>query len=57
MSLPVTFYLPHTNPEAQGISSTEIADFVATAEKMIYSLHSFILMRHGSVAAEGWCYP
>jgi hypothetical protein len=57
MSLPVTIYLPHTNPEAQGISSAEIADFVAIAEKTIYSLHSFILMRHGSVAAEGWCYP
>lgn len=53
----LSFYLPHSAPEAQGISSAAIADFVATAEKTINSLHSFILLRHGSMVAEGWWHP
>ena len=55
--MPETLYLPHSTPEAQGISSAAIADFVATAEKTINSLHSFMLLCHGSVVAEGWWHP
>ncbi len=49
--------LPHTDPETQGISSSAIADFVAGAEKSIQYLHSFMLLRHATVVAEGWWYP
>ena len=50
-------HLPRSTPEAQGISSAAINDFVATAEKTIHSIHSFMLLRKGSVVAEGWWYP
>jgi CubicO group peptidase (beta-lactamase class C family) len=48
--------LPRTTPEAQGISSPAICDFVAAADK-INTLHSFMLVRHGCVIAEGWWKP
>jgi len=57
MSMSAAFKLPHSTPDAQGISSVAIADFVATVEKTINSLHSFMLLRHGIVVAEGWWYP
>ena len=55
--MPKTFSLPHTTPEEQGISSVAIADFVAIVEKTNIGLHSFMLLCHGSVVAEGWWYP
>ena len=48
--------LARSAPEAQGISSGAIRVFVQAAEK-IHDLHSFMLVRHGVVAAEGWWYP
>ena len=49
--------LPRSTPEAQGISSSAILDFIETADKKINSLHSFMLVRHGNVVAEGWWSP
>jgi CubicO group peptidase (beta-lactamase class C family) len=48
--------LPRSMPEAQGISSQAVVDFVAAADK-INTLHSFMLVRHGQVIAEGWWKP
>src|SRR5258707_13087509 len=48
--------LPRSTPEAQGVSSQAIRDFVASADK-INTLHSFMLVRHGQVIAEGWWKP
>ena len=48
--------LPRSTPEAQGISSRAIQDFVSTVDK-IDTLHSFMLVRHGHVIAEGWWKP
>jgi CubicO group peptidase (beta-lactamase class C family) len=48
--------LRRSTPEAQGISSEAIQDFVAAADK-INTLHSFMLVRHGRVVAEGWWKP
>jgi CubicO group peptidase (beta-lactamase class C family) len=45
--------LHRATPESQGIPSTAIAAFLARAE----NLHSFMLLRHGRVVAEGWWYP
>src|SRR2546430_15460960 len=45
--------LPRSTPEAQGVSSEAIQDFVSTVDK-INTLHSFMLVRHGQVVAEGW---
>jgi CubicO group peptidase (beta-lactamase class C family) len=55
--MPVNFQFPRSTPEDQGIPSGAIADFVATAEQTIHSLHSFMLLRYGSVVAEGWWHP
>ena len=49
--------LPRSAPEAQGIPSAAIAAFVAAVEKKIKYLHSFMLLRHGSVVAAGWWRP
>jgi CubicO group peptidase (beta-lactamase class C family) len=48
--------LPRSTPEAQGVSSQAIRDFVAAADK-INTLHSFMIVRHGQVIAEGWWKP
>jgi len=48
--------LPRSTPEAQGISSQAIRDFVEAADK-INTLHSFMLLRHGHVVAAGWWKP
>jgi CubicO group peptidase (beta-lactamase class C family) len=49
--------LPRSTPEAQGIASSAILNFVKTVEQQIDALHSFMLLRHGQVVAEGWWSP
>ena len=48
--------LPRSTPEAQGISSEAILQFVEAADK-INTLHSFMIVRHGQVIAEAWWKP
>ncbi|HEV2328626.1 MAG TPA: serine hydrolase [Verrucomicrobiae bacterium] len=48
--------LPRSTPEAQGISSEAIVQFVQAADK-INTLHSFMLVRHGYVIANAWWKP
>ncbi len=49
--------LPRSNPEAQGIASAAVRDFIESAEQQINTLHSFMLVRHGHVIAEAWWKP
>jgi len=49
--------LPRTWPEQQGIASAAILQFVEALESQIHEVHSFMLLRHGSVVAEGWWSP
>ncbi len=49
--------LQRTTPEAQGIASSAILRFVQAVEGQIHELHSFMLLRHGAVVAEGWWSP
>ncbi|TFD34159.1 serine hydrolase domain-containing protein [Cryobacterium cryoconiti] len=49
--------LPRSTPEAEGISSAAIVDFIAAAEEQLESLHSLMVVRHGRVVAEGWWSP
>lgn len=49
--------LPRGTPEAQGIASAAILDFIETADRQINSLHSFMLVRNGQVVAEAWWAP
>jgi CubicO group peptidase (beta-lactamase class C family) len=48
--------LPRSTPEAQGISSKAVVDFVAAMDK-INTPHSFMILRHGQVIAEAWWSP
>ena len=49
--------LPRSSPEAQGVSSAAVLAFVEAADKKIDGMHSFMLVRHGHVVAEGWWQP
>jgi len=49
--------LPRSSPERQGISSSAILAFVERADSEIDAMHSFMLVRHGHVVAEGWWSP
>jgi CubicO group peptidase (beta-lactamase class C family) len=51
------FRFPRSTPEAQGIPSSAILDFIDAAEAGVPDLHSFMLLRHGAVVAEGWWAP
>ena len=49
--------LPRSAPEAQGVSSSAILDFIEAADRDIDAMHGFLLVRHGHVVAEGWWRP
>ncbi len=44
-------------PEEQGVSSAGVRKFVAEVDQKIQEMHSFMLLRHGAVVAEGWWAP
>ncbi|KAA2245757.1 serine hydrolase [Chitinophaga agrisoli] len=50
-------FFPHASPESQGVSSKGILAFVEAANASGISWHSFMLLRHGKVVAEGWWNP
>src|SRR5262245_3822919 len=49
--------LPRATPESQGVSSAAVRAFVEAADRQITTMHSFMLVRHGHVVAEGWWKP
>lgn len=49
--------LRHSTPEKEGVSSKAIAEFLDAASASKTEFHSFILLRHGKVIAEGWWNP
>ena len=52
--------LPRSTPEAEGLSSEAIIKFIDAADAARDSsieLHSFMIVRHGKVLAEGWWSP
>jgi hypothetical protein len=49
--------LPRTTPEAEGISSRAVIDFLKAAEESRNEFHSFMMLRHGKVVAECWWAP
>lgn len=44
-------------PESQGVSSAGISKFIEAANSSGLQWHSFMLLRHGNVIAEGWWKP
>ena len=49
--------LPRSTPEAEGVSSQGIIRFLDAAKSGNNELHSFMVLRHGKVVAEGWWNP
>lgn len=51
--------LPRSTPEAQGVPTQAILDFLHAADTgdVNQQLHSFMLLRHGHVIAERWWHP
>ncbi|MCL6446290.1 MAG: beta-lactamase family protein, partial [Alicyclobacillus sp.] len=49
--------LPRSTPAAQGIDARGIHAFLDACEASDLMLHSFMLLRHGTVVAEGWWKP
>jgi CubicO group peptidase (beta-lactamase class C family) len=49
--------LPRSSPEAQGVASEGIRAFLEAANEKVDTMHSFMLLRHGQVIAEGWWKP
>src|ERR1044071_6781672 len=48
--------LPRSTPEAQGVSSAAMQEFVNALDQ-IDGMHSVMVVRRGSVIAEGWWAP
>jgi CubicO group peptidase (beta-lactamase class C family) len=49
--------LPRSAPEAQGVPSAAMSDFVSALDRQIDGMHSVMVVRHGQVIAEGWWAP
>ncbi|WP_036746915.1 serine hydrolase domain-containing protein [Paenibacillus sp. UNC451MF] len=46
------YVLPRSRPESVGVSPSAVMDFLEAADSTQMGLHSFMLLRHGQVAAE-----
>jgi CubicO group peptidase (beta-lactamase class C family) len=49
--------LQRSTPEAEGVASAGIIEFLDSANKSKTEFHSFMCLRHGKVIAEGWWNP
>ena len=49
--------LPRSSPEAEGVDSAQVRAFVEAVDQKVDTMHSFMLVRHGKVVAEGWWKP
>jgi CubicO group peptidase (beta-lactamase class C family) len=49
--------LRRSEPEAQGVASAGILDFINAVESARLNLHSYMVVRHGCVVAGGWWAP
>jgi CubicO group peptidase (beta-lactamase class C family) len=53
---PKSFAFPRSTPEAQGVSSKAVLEFVEALDR-IDAMNSVMIVRHGKVIAEGWWAP
>ena len=49
--------LPRSTPAAQGVAAGGIAAFLDALAARALEVHSFMLLRHGQIVAEGWWQP
>jgi CubicO group peptidase (beta-lactamase class C family) len=55
--LKTAYQFEQCTPEAEGIPATAIKAFVDEVEESGQELHSFMLLRHGRLLAQGWWQP
>ncbi|EFM12443.1 beta-lactamase [Paenibacillus curdlanolyticus YK9] len=55
--MPILKPLPRTTPESVGLPSESIHAFLDELEQQALEVHSFMIVRDGQVAAEGWWEP
>jgi CubicO group peptidase (beta-lactamase class C family) len=48
---------PQSTPEAEGVSAAGIDSFLTAAGQSKHEFHSFVMLRHGKLVAEGWWNP
>ncbi|MBS1666078.1 MAG: serine hydrolase [Bacteroidetes bacterium] len=48
---------PHSLPEVEGVTSSNILQYLSAVEKSKNEPHSIMILRHGKVVAEGWWNP
>ncbi len=53
----LSYVLPRSTPEEQGIDSSKILSFLDSLDQHQIEFHSFMLLRNGTVAAEAWWSP
>ncbi len=51
-----SFSFPRNTPESQGVSPAAVLDLIEALDQ-VDAMHSFMLVRHGRVIAEGWWTP
>ncbi|HSU51249.1 MAG TPA: serine hydrolase [Segetibacter sp.] len=49
--------LPRSTPAAEGVSASAISIFLDSIAASKHEFHSFMILRHGKVIAEGWWNP
>ncbi len=49
--------LPRSTPEAEGVSSQHLINFLDAVANSNHEFHSLMVLRHGKVVAEGWWNP
>ena len=49
--------LPRSTPEAEGVDSRGIIEFLKAADSSKHEFHSIMVLRHGRVITEGWWSP
>ena len=57
VSLAADAGLPRSTPEAEGVRSQGILDFLGAIENSQHEFHGLVIIRHGKVIAEGWWSP
>ncbi len=48
---------PRSTPEAEGLSSAKVLEFVESLDRDIEGVHRVMVLRHGKVIAEAWWAP
>ena len=50
-------YLESSIPEAEGVASEGIIQFIDALESENNEMHSFVILRHGKIISEAWWSP